>query len=47
MSATSTTTTIEMMQANSDVSTRAHNTDERAIGMDWRRSKMPLTMGRR
>ena len=30
--------------ATSEVSTCAHSTDDRAIGMDWKRSKMPLFM---
>ena len=42
--ATSTTTTTEIMLATSEVSTCAHSTDDRAIGMDWNRSKMPLCM---
>ena len=40
----STTTTSEIRLATSEVSTCAHSTDERAIGMDWNRSKMPLFM---
>jgi hypothetical protein len=28
--------------ANSDVNTCAHRTDDRAIGIDWNRSKIPL-----
>ena len=44
--ATSTTTTIETRLATSEVSTCAHSTDDRAIGMDWKRSKMPLFMSR-
>jgi len=42
--ATPTTTTTETRLATSEVSTCAHSTDERAIGMDWKRSKMPLCM---
>ena len=42
--ATSTTTTTEIRLATSEVSTCAHSTDDRAIGMDWKRSKMPLCM---
>ena len=43
-SATSTTTTTEIRLATRDVSTCAHRTDERAIGMDWKRSTMPLDL---
>ena len=32
--------------ATSDVSTWAHSTADRAIGMDWNRSKMPLFISR-
>src|SRR6478609_5785105 len=39
--ATATTTTIETRLATSDVSTCAHSTDDRAIGIDWNRSKIP------
>ena len=39
--ATSTTATSEIRLATSEVSTCAHSTDDRAIGMDWNRSKMP------
>ena len=42
--ATSTTTTSETRVAISDVSTCAHSTDDREIGMDWKRSTMPLFM---
>ena len=35
------------MLATSEVSTCAHNTDERAIGIDWNRSKMPPFMSRK
>ena len=42
--ATSTTTTTEIRLATSEVSTCAHSRDDRAIGMDWSRSKMPLCM---
>src|SRR5262245_43156712 len=45
--ATSTTTTTEMRLAASEVSTWAHSTEDRAIGMDWNRSKMPLFMSRK
>ena len=45
--ATSTTTTTEIRLATSEVSTCAHSTDDRAIGMDWNRSKMPLFMSRK
>ena len=45
--ATSTTTTTEIRLATSEVSTCAHSTDDRAIGMDWNRSKMPLCMSRK
>ena len=41
--ATPTTMTSETRLAPSDVSTCAHSTLERAIGMDWKRSKMPLS----
>ena len=34
--------TSESPLATSEVRTCAHSTDERAIGMDWNRSKMPL-----
>ncbi|SDS40654.1 hypothetical protein SAMN04515669_1026 [Jiangella sp. DSM 45060] len=40
-SATPTTMTSEMRFATSEVSTCAHSTPERAIGIDWKRSKMP------
>lgn len=40
-SATSTTTTSEIRLATSEVSTCAQSTDDRAIGMEWNRSKMP------
>ena len=39
--ATSTTSTSEIRLATSEVSTCAHSTLERAIGMDWNRSKIP------
>ena len=42
--ATSTTTTTETRLATSDVSTCAHSTADRAIGIDWNRSKIPLLM---
>ena len=42
--ATPTTTTSEITLATSEVSTCAHSTPDRAIGMDWNRSKMPLCM---
>ena len=42
--ATPTTTTTEIRLATSEVSTCAQSTDDRAIGMDWKRSKMPLFM---
>ena len=42
MRATSTTTTTETRLETSEVPTCAHSTDDRAIGMDWNRSKMPL-----
>src|SRR5437868_5479679 len=38
--ATSTTTTTDTRLATSEVSTWAHSTDDRAIGMDWNRSKI-------
>jgi hypothetical protein len=45
--ATSTTTKSEIRLATSEVSTCAHSTDDRAIGTDWNRSKMPLCMSRK
>ena len=39
--AKSTTTTSDIRMANSEVSTCAHSTDDRAIGMEWNRSKSP------
>ena len=45
--ATSTTTTTEIGLATSEVSTCAHSTDDRAIGIDWNRSKMPLCVSRK
>jgi hypothetical protein len=45
--ATSTTTTSEIRLATSEVSTCAHSTDDRAIGMDWNRSKTPLFISRK
>ena len=39
--AMSTTTTSEIRLAASEVSTCDHSTDDRAIGMDWNRWKMP------
>src|SRR5579859_401160 len=45
--ATSTTTASEIMFATSDVSTCAQSTDDRAIGMDWSRSKMPFFISRK
>ena len=44
--ATSTTTTSEIRLATTEVSTCAHSTEDRAIGIDWNRSKMPLCMSR-
>ena len=41
-SATSTMITSVIPLATSEVSTCAHSTDDRAIGMEWNRSKMPL-----
>jgi hypothetical protein len=46
-SAASTTTTSDIRMATSEVSTCAHSTDDRAIGMEWNRSKMPLFMSRK
>ena len=40
-SATRTTTATEIALDTSEVSTCPHSTDERAIGMEWNRSKMP------
>ena len=34
--------TTESPLETSEVRTCAHSTDDRAIGMDWNRSKMPL-----
>ena len=42
--ATSTTITSEIRLETTEVSTCAHSTLERAIGMDWNRSKIPLCM---
>ncbi len=42
--ATPTTTTSEITLATSEVSTCAHSTPDRAIGMDWNRSKIPPCM---
>ena len=41
---TSTMITTESPLATSEVTTCAHSTDDRAIGMEWNRSKMPLFM---
>src|SRR5215467_12304984 len=46
-SATPTMTTTEIALETSEVSTCPHSTDERAIGMDWNRSKMPLCISRK
>ena len=40
--ATPTTITREARLATSEVSTWAHRALDRAIGMDWKRSKIPL-----
>jgi hypothetical protein len=40
--ATRTTSTSEIRLAISDVTTCPQSTAERAIGMDWKRSKIPL-----
>ena len=45
--ATRTTTTTETRLATSEVSTWAHSTAERAIGIDWNRSKMPPCRSRK
>jgi hypothetical protein len=45
--ATSMTTTSEIRLSTSEVPTCAHSTDDRAIGMDWNRSKMPLFISRK
>ena len=45
--ATATTTASETRMATSEVNTCAHSTDDRAIGMDWNRSKMPLFISRK
>ena len=45
--ATSTTTTTEIRFATSEVSTCAHRTDEREIGIDWNLSTMPPFMSRK
>ena len=42
--ATSTTIASEIRLETTEVSTCAHSTLERAIGIDWNRSKMPLCM---
>ena len=42
-SATATTIASESRLETTDVSTWAHSTLERAIGIDWNRSKMPLS----
>jgi hypothetical protein len=42
--ATTTTTTSEIRLATSEVSTCAHSTPDRAIGRDWKRSKIPFFM---
>ena len=38
------TTASEIASATSDVSTCAHSTAERAMGIDWNRSTMPPLM---
>src|SRR5918996_285623 len=43
-SPTRTMITTEMALDTSEVRTCPHSTDERAIGMEWNRSKMPLCM---
>ena len=45
-SATPTMITSVSPLATSEVSTCAHSTDDRAIGMEWNRSKMPLCRSR-
>src|SRR5215211_2323338 len=45
--ATSTTTPSEIKLATSEVNTCAHSTEDRVIGMDWNRSKMPLFISRK
>ena len=45
--ATPTTTTSEIRLASSEVSTCDHSTDDRAIGIDWNRSKMPPFISRK
>jgi hypothetical protein len=40
----STTSTIEIRVETTEVSTCAHSTLERAIGSDWKRSKIPVCM---
>jgi hypothetical protein len=40
--ATSTTSTNEITVETTEVTTCAHSTLERAIGMDWNRSKIPF-----
>ena len=42
--ATRTTSTSEIRLAISEVSTCAHRIAERAIGIDWKRSKIPPEM---
>src|SRR5690348_14387617 len=46
-SATSTTTTTERVLATTEVNTCPHSTDERAIGIELYRSKMPLCISRK
>ena len=41
------TTMTDKAMAASEVITCAHNTDDRAIGIEWDRSKMPLCMSRK
>ena len=44
--AATTTTATDIAMAASEVSTCAHSTLDRAIGIDWKRSKIPLCMSK-
>ena len=45
--AASTTTRTDIAMAAKEVSTCAHSADDRAIGMEWNRSKIPLCRSRK
>ena len=47
MRATPTTITSDTRLATSEVRTCAHSEDDRAIGMEWNRSKMPPLRSRK